>query len=972
MFCRRMVRLWRTLVVGILAVSVGVCSAAGENAAVEIPRVNDDDLEMKLFAKAPLIVHPIGAVVDQQGRLLVIESHTHFRPADYEGPQTDKIVILTDTDGDGDADARQTFFSGTTHTMGIAVHPDGAIYLATRNEILRLEDNDHDGLAEKSRRIVFLETEGAYPHNGLSGLEFDLLGNLFFGMGENLGAEYTLHGADGRKIHDQAEGGNIFFCTAGGEKLRRIATGFWNPFGVCRDIHGRMFAVDNDPSATGCRLLHVVEGGNYGYQYRYGRSGLHPFVSWRGGLPGSLPMVSYVGEGPCELISYESNGFPERYRGRLLTACWSEHRLESFELRPEGASFRATRTSLVQGGEDFRPVGIAVDHEGALFLTDWVKKDYNLHGHGRVWRLQGKTSKTAAQNIVPASNYPIGMLSPQRRLREQAVRRALAQDKVSFLWALSREPGNIRARAAALEALLTVSPLPDDVKQVATNDPSPAMRAQAIRGLAKRGELDFIRQHFFQDGQAAEIELAALPARNRPADAAILSDSLAHDDPFIRSAAIHQLAAAPKLLQRLDNAPPPKSALARANLMLAHRRSGRANVQLVLKQALQDQDPLVQFMAVKWIADERLQSFRPQMKRGLDQAGVSPDLFMAYATALARIDGQSGDEQKVLAAMTPRLAIADVAPALKVMILRGVSTLAERGRESKVRLKLAALRPLLQAHDAALKLEAVRFLAASLLEGRDTLLAAIAQDENAAESVRCQAILGLAPQAESHQDLLLEQAASASEPRAEEALRALLNVGLNAKQKRLLEEIGRSHPRRAELTARLLKPAAANASQAPPEAAALLKRLQQAGRLEAGRAEVGRRIFENAKVAKCAGCHMNEGRGSRVGPDLTAIGRQSERAVILESILQPNKNVAPHYVAWRILTAEGRIHTGFLVQQTQEDQTYIDDQGQTFTLLNQDIETTDSLSTSIMPTGLLANLTDQEIVDLLAYLTVKR
>ena len=50
--------------------------------------------------------------------------------------------------------------------------------------------------------------------------------------------------------------------TADGKKLRRVATGFWNPFGAGRDIFGRLFAVDNDPDAMPpCRMVHVVEGG---------------------------------------------------------------------------------------------------------------------------------------------------------------------------------------------------------------------------------------------------------------------------------------------------------------------------------------------------------------------------------------------------------------------------------------------------------------------------------------------------------------------------------------------------------------------------------------------------------------------------------------------------------------------------------------------------------------------------------------
>jgi len=133
----------------------------------EPPHAADPRLWVDLFAASPDIVHPIGIAFDSHGRLLVIESHTHFRPPDYKGPKHDRVRVREDTDGDGKADRFSTFFEGTRFTMDIAAHRDGAIYLATRNEILRLRDTDGDGKADEHRRVVFLETKGDYPHNGL-------------------------------------------------------------------------------------------------------------------------------------------------------------------------------------------------------------------------------------------------------------------------------------------------------------------------------------------------------------------------------------------------------------------------------------------------------------------------------------------------------------------------------------------------------------------------------------------------------------------------------------------------------------------------------------------------------------------------------------------------------------------------------------------------------------------------------------
>ena len=74
--------------------------------------------------------------------------------------------------------------------------------------------------------------------------------------------------------------------------------------------------------------------------------------------------------------------------GRLLVTSWGDHRIEQFRLEPRGASFRAIMKPVVAGGEDFRPVGIAVAPDGSLYISDWVDKSYTLHGQGRIWRLR--------------------------------------------------------------------------------------------------------------------------------------------------------------------------------------------------------------------------------------------------------------------------------------------------------------------------------------------------------------------------------------------------------------------------------------------------------------------------------------------------------------------------------------------------------------------------------------------------------
>ena len=312
-----------------------------------MPRVLDDRLQLQLVAAEPDVVTPTGLAVDHKGRVLVIESHTHFRPEGYKGPAADRILLMDDFDpATGKARKISVFFEGTKHTMNLAVY---------HRRLGLCGDADGDlSTARQGRRRKGGGANGDLPSRDAGQLPAQravgagvsiLPGIVYFGFGENLGAEYKLIGSDGKSLIGGGEGGNIYCCDATGKNLRRVATGFWNPFGLGFDAFGRLFCVDNDPdSRPPCRLLHIVEGGDYGFRFRNGRKGVHPFTAWNGELPGTLPMVSGTGEAPCTVLAYQSSHLPEEYRGDLLVTSWGDHRLERYRLRPRGASVSAEMT----------------------------------------------------------------------------------------------------------------------------------------------------------------------------------------------------------------------------------------------------------------------------------------------------------------------------------------------------------------------------------------------------------------------------------------------------------------------------------------------------------------------------------------------------------------------------------------------------------------------------------------------------
>jgi putative heme-binding domain-containing protein len=280
-------------------------------------------------------------------------------------------------------------------------------------------------------------------------------------------------------------------------------------------------------------------------------------------------------------------------------------------------------------------------------------------------------------------------------------------------------------------------------------------------------------------------------------------------------------------------------------------------------------------------------------------------------------------------------------------------------------LTLSLLKKLLERKEADLKLEAVHTLAEHPDATRFAILADVASDRALADAIRAQALLGLSPKSQEMAKDLVDLALGENETLAAEALRALVGVSLSAEQRRFLEAIARGKSRSA-LVARVLGKPAAKDRPPPADLAAWLKLLEGPADIDSGR-----RVFFHPKLAGCYRCHRVEGRGKDVGPDLSAIG-QTERRAILESILQPSNLVAPHYQAWHIETHDGKVRTGMLVHTHLDDYTYLDEKGNLFKLTTRDIAETRPSPTSIMPSGLVDMLTDQEMRDLLAYLVSRK
>ena len=130
-----------------------------------------------------------------------------------------------------------------------------------------------------------------------------------------------------------------------------------------------------------------------------------------------------------------------------------------------------------------------------------------------------------------------------------------------------------------------------------------------------------------------------------------------------------------------------------------------------------------------------------------------------------------------------------------------------------------------------------------------------------------------------------------------------------------------------------------------------------------GDAARGTEVFTRA----CSACHTHQGKGGKVGPDLTGVRNQPADALLLH-ILVPNYEVVPAYQTVTIATHDGRNLSGWLAGETDNSITLGTAFGTEETVLRKNIATLTSSSLSLMPDGLEQAMTKTELVDLIAFL----
>lgn len=130
----------------------------------------------------------------------------------------------------------------------------------------------------------------------------------------------------------------------------------------------------------------------------------------------------------------------------------------------------------------------------------------------------------------------------------------------------------------------------------------------------------------------------------------------------------------------------------------------------------------------------------------------------------------------------------------------------------------------------------------------------------------------------------------------------------------------------------------------------------------------GRQVFFNTSGVACRNCHKIQTEGKEVGPDLTTIGKKLTPGQLLESILEPSKQVDPKYVTYLAETTSGRLFTGLLVEKNDKQIVLKDAQDKLRRIPAEQIEQLVPQRQSLMPDLLVRDMTAQQVTDLVAFL----
>jgi quinoprotein glucose dehydrogenase len=137
--------------------------------------------------------------------------------------------------------------------------------------------------------------------------------------------------------------------------------------------------------------------------------------------------------------------------------------------------------------------------------------------------------------------------------------------------------------------------------------------------------------------------------------------------------------------------------------------------------------------------------------------------------------------------------------------------------------------------------------------------------------------------------------------------------------------------------------------------------------LAGGDAEAGRRVFFTKAEVSCLRCHKVRGEGGDVGPDLTGIASKQKRDYLLESIVDPNKQIAQGFETVVLTLTNGKVVSGIVKAEDAKEVKLMTAEGQLLTVPKAKIDER-ARGKSAMPDDMMKYLSKRELRDLVEFL----
>lgn len=815
-----------------------------------------------------------------------------------------------------------------------------------------------------------------------------------------------------------------------GTNLEVLGQNFRNPYEVAVDSWGNVWQTDNDDDGYAwTRLMYNMEGGNYGYRGPLNKTwsedhGTH----WHQELPGVAPLVYRIGNGsPCGLLVYEGKLLPAKYRGQLMHADAGKRILAMYPIEERGAGLEGRSEDILNGGDDTwaRPVDAAVAPDGALFIADWY--DPGVGGHlmgddgtrGRVYRLAPAGNKPAVPALDLNSNagltaaFSSGNMS-RVYLAYNAIK-AKGQSAVPLLQTMWRQAADPILKARALWLLGGQDSAGSAALQEAMKSADPKFRVLGLRVARAAGAnmLAFSKPFLNDPAPKVRREIALMlqdPSRMLP--------------PYAFTTQVQPSAEWLDAMTTLASQYDGKDRWYLEAIGIAAR--GREDA-LYARLKAQTGRPAGQLGQLVW--ELRPKAAMADLIAAINNASATAaDRTMALDTLgnMEWPEAARAIESFILAASTPP-ALAEHAfevyshqlfslwtdarksPALasimrKAFTLPGAQAAAVTLADS---LNDPALAPelLTLAKSASATPEARAAALDSLSYARDAQKLADFQAlaESGPTPVRVaavRAVAALGPGAEAWaQKIVLSDAPN--EVRSE-ALRLLsgsvagLNATLDLAEKGTLPFELRTLA--SSLTNNASPPPAAGrggrrggpqspvtirqrgalptdpayiavreraAKLLPPPAARRIPTSFEIDLNYGAKAAEGKKVFDTD--AACSACH-SVGGPAKLGPDLSHIGTKYGKQALLDSIINPSEGISFEYVPTSFALKNGDQVSGLVSEERPDQITVQIGPNQQQRIRPADVASRKEIRISLMPEGLLNNLSIQQIADLLEYL----